>query len=295
MLLTNADRTSWKDIFFAVALDDFGEPPLDVFKLQIFQRTHTETKDTSGRSWSVFSSNRYSTPRKRYMFDILRLSCDSRWIARLQILQLWQWVLTELQVYRMLQQNQILQAVGLTTGFSWLWPYCGMRPTMAGTISSTGWTYIKREDVAVWQWIWGTIVAEPLPAPSTATSLSRANAHSIMSLPSAPFKIAKRKNAKHNSLWRLIHCTIQNLQKFADSANIILDVKILASASFLKLQQNPLSPCLHPVRIGWSQNRCGGAIALGIELTALCKASISGRYASYALIFTENTHFENIL
>ena len=53
---------------------------------------------TSGRSWSVFSSNRYGTPRKRYMFDILRLSCDSRWIARLQILQLWQWVLTELQV-----------------------------------------------------------------------------------------------------------------------------------------------------------------------------------------------------
>ena len=82
--------------------------------------------------------------------------------------------------YRMLQQNQILQAVGLTTGFSWLWPYCGMRPTMTGTISSTGWTYIKREDVAVWQWIWGTMVAEPLPAPSTATSLtslSHANAH----------------------------------------------------------------------------------------------------------------------
>jgi hypothetical protein len=47
MLLTNADRTSWKDLFFAVALDDIGEPPLDVFKLQIFQRTHTETKDTS--------------------------------------------------------------------------------------------------------------------------------------------------------------------------------------------------------------------------------------------------------
>ena len=214
MLLTNADRTSWKDLFFAVALDDIGEPPLDVFKLQIFQRTHTETKDTSayclksliffypgnwwitqlqsypstswiknlsatsGRSWSVFSSNRYSTPRKRYMFDILRLSCDSRWIARLQILQLWQWVLTELQVQDVATESD--------PPSSWANDWLFMIVTLLRDASDNDWHNIQHRLNVHQTWGCRSLTMDlrdyggGTAAPSTATSLtslSHANAH----------------------------------------------------------------------------------------------------------------------
>jgi hypothetical protein len=79
MLLTNADRTSWKDLFFAVALDDIGEPPLDVFKLQIFQRTHTETKDTSAY---CLKSLFFFLSRKFWFGPVLQSYPSTSWIKK---------------------------------------------------------------------------------------------------------------------------------------------------------------------------------------------------------------------